>query len=215
MKRYFDQSKVNSYNENNEDINRWRQNQLNIRNQLIAYLPYNEQEEKDREVMIRYIDTFPDTLTRKNEFAHFTASAWIVNHDHSKVLMAYHNIYQSWAWIGGHADGDPDLLRVALKETGEETGLKHITPLSEEIYSLEILGVDGHVKKGKHVATHVHLNVTYLIEANENEMTAIKPDENSAIQWMALDEAVEKSSELYMKIIYQKLNDKLRVYAGV
>ncbi|WP_397538108.1 NUDIX hydrolase [Rummeliibacillus pycnus] len=186
---------------------------MNLRNQLVAYQPYNEQEAKERDVMVQYIDTFSNILTRENEFAHFTASAWIVNHNHTKVLMAYHNIYQSWSWIGGHADGDSDLLHVALKETGEETGLTNIKPLSEEIYSMEILGVDGHVKKGKQVATHVHLNVTYLIEADENELTKIKPDENSAIQWMTLDEAVEKCSEPYMKIIYQKLNDKLRVFA--
>ncbi|WP_245890080.1 NUDIX hydrolase [Rummeliibacillus pycnus] len=185
-------------------------NLINVRNQLTTYQPYNEQEAKEREVMVQYIDTFPNILTRENEFAHFTASAWIVNHNHTKVLMAYHNIYQSWAWIGGHADGDPDLLHVALKETEEETGLKNIKPLSEEIFSLEILGVDGHVKKGKYVATHVHLNVTYLIEADEKELTRIKPDENSAIQWIALDEAVEKSNEPNMKIIYQKLNDKFR-----
>ncbi|MGG0656857.1 NUDIX hydrolase [Rummeliibacillus pycnus] len=186
---------------------------MNLRNQLVVYQPYNEQEAKEREVMLQYIDTFSNILTRENEFAHFTASSWIVNRNHTKVLMAYHNIYQSWAWIGGHADGDPDLLHVALKETEEETGLKNIKPLSEEIYSVEILGVDGHVKKGKHVATHMHLNVTYLIEADENEMTKVKPDENSAIQWMTFDEAVEKSSESNMRIVYKKLIDKLKVFA--
>ncbi|MDV2887536.1 NUDIX domain-containing protein, partial [Alkalihalophilus pseudofirmus] len=73
--------------------------------------------------MLRYIDTFPDILTRKNEFAHFSSSAWTVNKDRTKVLMAFHNIYQSWSWLGGHADGDDHLLRVALRETREETGL--------------------------------------------------------------------------------------------
>lgn len=186
---------------------------MNLRKQLAAYQPYNAQEEKDKEIMLRYIDTFSNVLTRENEFAHFTASAWIVNKNHTKVLMAFHNIYQSWSWIGGHTDGDSDLLHVALKETGEETGLTKVKVLSEDIYSIEILGVDGHVKKGKHVATHVHLNVTYLIEADENDLTKVKPDENSAIQWMNLTEAVEKCSESNMKIIYQKLNEKLKVLA--
>lgn len=185
---------------------------LNLRDQLAAYQASNAQEAKDQEVMLRYTDIFSNILTRENEFAHFTASAWIVNQNRTKVLMAFHNIYQSWSWIGGHADGDADLLHVALKEIGEETGLTNIKPLSEEIYSIEILGVDGHVKRGEHVATHVHLNVTYLIEADENEQTKVKPDENSAIQWMALDEAVGKCSEPYMKIIYQKLNEKLKVF---
>ncbi|UQW96113.1 NUDIX hydrolase [Rummeliibacillus sp. G93] len=183
---------------------------MTIRNELMAYCPYNEQEKKDKELMLRYIDQFSDVLTRENEFAHFTASAWIVNKARTKVLMAFHNQYQSWAWMGGHADGNADLLHVALKETEEETGLKNIKPLMSDYYSIEILGVDGHMKKGKYVGTHVHLNVTFLIEADEGEGTTIAPNENSAIEWMNLDEAIERSSERYMKQVYTKLNEKLR-----
>lgn len=185
---------------------------LKLRSEIAAYKPDNEQETKDQAVILQYMELFTNLLTRENDIAHFTASAWIVNKERTKVLMAFHNLYQSWSWIGGHADGESNLLHVALKETGEETGLTKIKPLSEEIYSLEILGVDGHMKKGQHVATHVHLNVTYLIEADENEQTQIKPDENSAIRWMLLDEAVEKCSEPYMKVIYKKLNAKLTTF---
>lgn len=188
---------------------------MKLRDAIMRYIPYNEQEEKDKGVMLKYVDAFDDVLERKNEFAHFSASAWIVNKEQTKVLMAFHNIYQSWSWIGGHADGDFDLLHVALKETEEETGLKEIRPLSDEIFSVEILSVDGHLKKEKHVATHVHLNVTYLIEADENELTRINPAENSGIKWMGLDEAIEACTEPYMKIIYKKLNDKLKAFQNI
>ncbi|MGE7666402.1 NUDIX hydrolase [Ureibacillus composti] len=183
---------------------------MKLREQIEKYIPYNAQEIKEQEVILRYMDTFDNLLTRDNEFAHFTASAWIVNEERTKVLMIYHNIYQSWSWTGGHADGDGDLLHVALKEVSEETGLTNIKPLSEEIYSIEILGVPAHEKKGKHVATHVHLNVTYLIEANESELTKIKPDENSDIKWWGLEEAIEASTEPEMRVVYRKLNNKLR-----
>ncbi|HBI92459.1 MAG TPA: NUDIX hydrolase, partial [Terrisporobacter glycolicus] len=103
-----------------------------------------------------------------------------------------------------------DLLYVSLKEAKEETGLINVTPLSEEIFSLEVLGVDGHMKKGKYVASHMHLNVTYLLCADENEMTHIKADENSGVKWFDLDKAVEASNEPYMKKIYGKLNKKLK-----
>jgi len=188
---------------------------LNLRNAINQYIPYNEQEEKDKEVMLKYFDAFDDVMERTNQFAHFSASAWIVNKEKTKLLMAFHNIYQSWSWIGGHADGDFDLLHVALKETEEETGLKEIQPLSDEIFSIEILSVDGHLKKEKHVATHVHLNVTYLIMADENEMTTVNPDENSGIRWMDLDEAIEACTEPYMKIIYKKLNEKLKIFQNI
>ena len=183
---------------------------MKLREQIEKYIPYNAQEIKEQEVILRYMDTFDNLLTRDNEFAHFTASAWIVNEERTKVLMIYHNIYQSWSWTGGHADGDGDLLHVALKEVNEETGLTNIKPLSEEIYSIEILGVPAHEKRGKHVATHVHLNVTYLIEANESELTKIKPDENSDIKWWGLEEAIEASTEPEMRVVYRKLNNKLK-----
>ncbi|MCC3670881.1 NUDIX hydrolase [Terrisporobacter mayombei] len=183
---------------------------MNLRKEIENYLPYNCEEEKDKEIMIKYMDTFDDVLTRNNEIGHFTSSCWIVNKDKTKVLMAYHNIYDSWAWTGGHADGDGDLLHVSLKEAKEETGLKDVRPLSDEIFSLEVLGVDGHIKRGKYVPSHIHLNATYLLCADETEMTHIKADENSAVKWFELDKAVKASNEPYMKKIYSKLNKKLK-----
>ncbi|QSX06636.1 NUDIX hydrolase [Sedimentibacter sp. zth1] len=182
---------------------------MNLKLLIQQYNPFNEQEAKDKELILKYMDTFDDLLTRNNEMAHLTASAWIVNKDKSKVLMIYHNIYNSWSWVGGHADGEENLLEVALKEANEETGLDNFTRLNNYIFSLEILGVDGHVKHGKYVANHLHLNVTYLLFADESKSIRIKPDENSGIQWFDKQQAVEKCSEPYMKIIYNKLNKKL------
>ena len=95
-----------------------------LRKLIEDYTPCNEQETADKEMMIEYMNTFEDTLTRENKVCHFTASSWIVNKERTKVLMIYHNIYDSWAWTGGHCDGDPDVLHVALKEAEEETGIK-------------------------------------------------------------------------------------------
>lgn len=97
---------------------------MGLRDEIEKYIPKNEQEKADKSLMLEFIDTFDDVLTRKNRMGHFTASSWIVNKQRTKVLMIYHNIYDSWAWTGGHCDGDSDLLHVALKEVEEETGLK-------------------------------------------------------------------------------------------
>ena len=72
-----------------------------LRQQLIAYRPWNEQEERDREELLRRLDSHEDLYTRANAAAHFTASAWVVSPDRSQVLMAYHRLYDSWAWLGG------------------------------------------------------------------------------------------------------------------
>ena len=184
---------------------------MDLQKMLMDYVPFNEQEERDRAVMIRCLQTQPDIYTRQNEVAHFTASAWIVNRERTKVLMAYHNIYHSWAWLGGHADGEKDLLQVALRETAEESGIRNARPVTESIYSIEVLTVDGHVKRGRYVPSHLHLNVTYLLEADEKDELLVKPDENSGVRWFAPDEALEACSEPWMRDnIYQKLNQKLR-----
>lgn len=175
------------------------------------YKPFNEQEERDREVLLRLLSGVEDVYSRENLTAHMTASAWVVNENRDKVLMAYHNIYHSWSWLGGHADGERDLLAVALREVGEESGVIHVRPLSEEIFSLEILTVDGHEKRGKYVPSHLHLNLTYLLEAREGDALSMKVDENSGVAWFGLEEAVKASTEPWFKErVYGKLNEKLR-----
>ena len=182
-----------------------------LRKQLMEYRPFNEQEERDRSLILHCLDTQPDLYTRENRVAHLTASAWIVNHDRTKVLMAYHNIYQSWSWLGGHADGEQDLLSVALREAREESGVQHIQPVTEAIYSIEILTVDGHVKRGEYVSSHLHLNITYLLEADETDPLFIKAAENSGVRWLALDDAIAACTEPSTPThIYTKLTQKLR-----
>ena len=182
---------------------------MDLRKQIENYIPYNEQEEKDKSLMLKYMDTFDDVLTRENEMCHFTASNWIVNKERTKVLMIYHNIYKSWAWTGGHADGDDNLLHVALKEVEEETGLKNLKVLSDGIYGLQILTVDPHIKRGKYVASHVHLDCCFLLEADENDSLTIKEDENSGVKWVDINEVTSLTNEEKMKPIYRKLNEKL------
>ncbi len=183
---------------------------MNLQHQLEQYHPYNEQEQRDRAVMLQLLATQPDIFTRENQVAHMTASSWLLNRSHDKVLMIYHNIYHSWSWTGGHADGETDLLAVAKREAMEETGVTDIRAVTEDIFSIEILTVDGHEKKGVYVPSHLHLNVTYLLEADEEEVLRVKPDENSGVRWFSLGEALEACTEPWMiERIYRKLNAKL------
>ena len=184
---------------------------MGLRDDILAFRPYNEQEETEKRLMLQYMDTFPDLLTRENEMAHFTASCWIVNPARTHALMAFHNLYQSWAWLGGHADGEADLLAVALKEANEESGVT-ARPVLRDIFSVEILGVPGHVKRGKYVSSHLHLNVTYLLEADEEQTLHEKPDENSGVRWFALRDVIPNTREPEMRVVYQKLMDKLKTF---
>lgn len=185
---------------------------IDLKEKIEKYIPYNEQEKNDKKIMLQYLEQFDNILTRENEFAHFTASSWVVNKKKTKILMVYHNIYQSWAWTGGHADGESDLLQTAIRELREETGVQNVKILDDNIFSLEVICVNGHVKKGKYVSSHVHLNLTYLLEVDENEKLQIKEDENSNVKWIPIEEISKKVNEKWIEEnIYQKLNKKLRI----
>lgn len=146
----------------------------NLIRQIENYPPFNEQEEKDKALILGWISNNENAFSRENTVAHITTSAWVVNKDRSKVLMVYHNIYNSWSWLGGHAD--------------------------------------GHVKKGNYVSSHLHLNITYLLEADSEEQVSVKADENSGVMWFSPEDALEKSTEPWFVVhIYSKLIKKMGV----
>jgi len=179
-------------------------------NAIKQYVPYNEQEEKDKAVFLKCLGAFEDVLTRKNVIAHLTSSAFVVNKTKDKVLVVHHNIYNSWSWTGGHADGEEDLLTVAIKELKEETGVNNIHLVTPGIFSLDILPVLGHIKRKEYVSPHLHLSVAFLIEADENDVLRVKEDENSDVKWIPLEELNVYSNEPHMHKVYDKFISKLK-----
>ena len=178
----------------------------NIKN----YKPLNQQETCDREQMIAYMMHNANYLSR-DAMAHFTASIWTINKERTKTLMVYHNIYDSWAWIGGHADGIEDLRSVAMRELQEETGVSNAVLLNPEIFSLEILAANGHIRKGVYVPGHLHMNVTYLAEADENEELVANLAENQAVKWWSFEDVLKISKESWIvEWVYKKLIERCR-----
>ena len=227
---------------------------MTLYDDICAYQPFNEQEAADKQVILRALRDDPNCFDRSAQ-AHMACSIWVVDPACTQTLLVYHNIYDSWSWIGGHADGERDLAAVALRELEEETGVAHAhlveyaqfpcdsrakasdeaheageeeigaeidarnceTSTSEKsgscpIFSLEVLTVDGHEKRGRYVSSHLHLNVTYLAVADPAEPIRIKPDENSGVKWVPLEDAITLSTEPWIRDrIYRKLIDKLKV----
>ncbi len=175
------------------------------------FIPSSEQEANDRSVILDFVAHHPETvLTRENQVAHLTSSGLIMNEKLDKILMVHHNIYKTWTWTGGHTDGNGDFLEVAIKEAIEETGVKVIKPFSDEIISIDIIPVYGHKKRGRYVSSHLHLNVTYVLIADEREALLIKPDENSGVKWVPVEALEAYSNEPYLIDIYHKIIDKVR-----
>ena len=181
---------------------------LNLKSQIKNYNPYDEREASDRGLILHCLETFPDVLTRQNRICHLTASCWVVNREHTKVLMLFHNIQQLWMWPGGHADGESNLAAVAKREVFEETNLSSTQLIDDNIFSLEVFAVPPHIRRGEFVSSHLHLNLSFLFEADETETFQIKPDENSAIRWMTFAEVNAAAKSGQMSDHYQKLIDK-------
>lgn len=131
--------------------------------EIMAYEPFTEQEAADKKLFLDKLQFQENLLTRENTDYHFSSSAWVINPSYDKVLMVYHNIYQSYSWTGGHADGCADLLFVAKKELEEETGIKDYQLIHEGLFAFDILPVQEHYKKGQLIKEHYHINTAYLL----------------------------------------------------
>ena len=173
------------------------------------YTPTTDREIADYKLIQQCLESFDHNklFTRENVVSHFTASGFILNAQRDKTLMIYHNIYDSFAWTGGHNDGDVDFFDVAYREAMEETGLTTDTlkPITSDIISIEVLAVPTHVKRGELIATHLHLNFTFAFEADEDATVVVKPDENSAVEWIAVADMPTRVKEVTMVEIYTKI----------
>lgn len=184
---------------------------MNFKEDILRFRSEDVKEISEKEVILDFIEkNSHDVLLRKNKIAHLTASSMIFNESMDKVLMIYHNIYESWSWTGGHADGDKDLLYVAMKEAREETGVTWVRPLTDEILSLDIIPVVSHEKRGEYIPSHLHLSVAYALLTSEKETLFIKPDENSGVGWFKLSELETAVNEPELLIIYEKIINRVQ-----
>ncbi len=175
------------------------------------FIPLCRQEEIDKEIILKLYKKHGDfLLDRKCEEAHFSSSAIVLDENKEYVLFAYHNIYKSWSWLGGHVDLESDFLKVAAKEIREESGIKNIKPLSNKIVSIEVLPVPQHNKNGNLIKEHLHLNVTYIFIGDKNDYIKNNPDENSDVRWIKIADINKYCNEEIMKKIYQKIINRVR-----
>lgn len=183
---------------------------MNLRKKIEEFIPFNEQEEKDKIQFLEFIDSFDDTLTRDNIFGHFTASAFVVNKERNKMVVVYHIINDGWIYPGGHADGEEDLLKVAVREVEEETGLK-VRVLDDNIYAINSAPVKGHIKRGKYVSAHLHLDVIFIMEADDKIPLKYKEDESKGVKWISFSEADNETMCDFVRPIHRNLINKLDV----
>lgn len=170
------------------------------------YETKNEQEKRDQSLMLEQMELVGEQiLTRESETAHMTSSGVVLNPTMDKMLMIHHKLYNTWAWTGGHADGEDDPLETAIREAQEETGVEIILPLSTEAASIEVLPVFGHQKKGAYVSTHLHFNISYILIAEESEVLQVNEEETNGVEWVSVSKIPEYSNEPFFVELYQKI----------
>lgn len=156
--------------------------------------------------IITFISKHADCFARSCTVGHITGSAWLVNPAGDKALLTLHHNLQRWMQTGGHADGDPVPLRVAIREAEEESGIDGITAVSPEIYDIDIHLIPARPAKGE--PAHYHYDIRYLLRA-PHEQFSISPESDDLAWWSAadfitrkseLDEAVRRMARRYFGI---------------
>jgi len=155
---------------------------------LLSYLknynPDDALEQEQREQMISFLLNNSNCFERSCEKGHFTASAWVVDSEEKHILLLHHKKLDTWLQLGGHADGEYDLLKVAIKEAQEESGLKNIAPLTKEIFDIDIHLIPAR----RNEPAHYHYDVRFLLKSIEDD-TLIKNEESLDIQWFSTDQS--------------------------
>lgn len=191
------------YDASNNNLEDKTRNEL--LNSVRSFHPKNMTEEKKKMLVKHIVELYGYSMLFRDCPTHITVAAYVLNESHDKVLMVKHNIFNTWCIPGGHADGDYNLLRVALNELQEETGITGASQLFDEVASIDLYKSSMHIRKGKLVKPHMHTNFTYLFEVLESAPIRIKEDENSEVAWIPVSD-IEK---------YCKKDDFIKTYKRV
>jgi 8-oxo-dGTP pyrophosphatase MutT (NUDIX family) len=137
-----------------------------------------------------FIAAQPEALLRSCAPGHLTGSAWIVSPDRRRTLLTHHRKLDRWLQLGGHADGDPDLAAVALREAHEESGLTGIVPVAPGLFDLDRHWIPA---RGQEPG-HWHYDFRFLLEADPAEPWTIS-SESKDLAWVDLDQVTTLSPE--------------------
>ena len=161
----------------------------------------DEHEESMRLRIIRFIEGHADCFHRSLLEGHITASALVVNADKTKTLMTHHHKLNKWLQLGGHSDGDPDPLNVALREVKEESGLKNVVPLSEKIFDVDV----HEIPERKNEPAHVHYDIRFLFQAHDGDSLTIS-NESKDLAWIPLHSMDQYTAEESILRMIRKLS---------
>ena len=162
----------------------------------IQMYPY----EKAPKRALRFLKEGGGVFSNNNWLGHFTGSAWIVNPKKNKVLLTHHKILNKWIQLGGHADGEQNLLNVAIREAKEESGINKFSVLDEQVFDMDIHRVFGR----KNEPSHLHYDVRFIFEANPKKENIVVSSESFGVEWISIDKISKLNSEMSIERMIKK-----------
>lgn len=147
---------------------------------LSIYSPKYEEEIVYKSRMLHFIDNYENVFSRKQTHGHFTASSFLLNSDCTKFLLMHHKKLNRWLQPGGHCDDETNILSVSIKETSEESGIYDITPVSLNIFDIDIHKIPKNLRDPE----HFHYDIRFLLKANNDRF--IKNEESNELRWVEL-----------------------------
>lgn len=145
-----------------------------------------------------FVESEPACFERSTLAGHVTGSAWILNAAGSHVLLTHHAKLNIWVQLGGHADGDADVARVAMREAEEESGVAKLALVSPELFDIDIHEIPA---RGSEPA-HFHYDCRFMIRADSDEF--VISDESHALAWIAVDDITSVTQEASMLRMAEK-----------
>jgi 8-oxo-dGTP pyrophosphatase MutT (NUDIX family) len=155
--------------------------------EIQQYIPINETEQKHKNHLLSFLQESENNFDRSNLAGHITGSAWLLNNDKSMVLLTHHRKLNRWLPLGGHADGETDILAVAIKEAQEESGLTKVIPVQKLIFDIDVHVIPTNATKGE--PEHYHYDICYLLWTAQDAFVVSK--ESLDLKWVAIDEIVD------------------------
>lgn len=157
---------------------------------LKKYIPFDSHEKEMVEKVISLIESTPDCFHNNSFPAHMTASAWIIDNGLTHLLFTHHRKLNKWLQLGGHADGEENLVNAATREAMEESGLKSVRPAAPGIFDVDIHEIPAR----KDIPAHYHYDVRYLFKADKDEPLIVS-DESHDLKWLDIKEVAQYNSE--------------------
>jgi len=163
------------------------------------YSPTSSEEILFKKKMLQFIEANPNCFERSLESGHITASAFLLNKDHSKALLMHHAKLDKWFQLGGHCDGDPNVLAVAIKEAQEESGILGISPIHETIFDIDIHLIPANKKEKE----HYHYDIRFLLQVTSDEKI-IQNEESKELRWIEKNRDTIPTKDISVVRMFQK-----------